>query len=90
MRLVQHKEGWDVYIKTQKDLSAENQKQLTAEGQRIMAGLNEAHEAELERRQAALSALAQYLQNQQIINNMNRPIVTNCNQFGNTTNCVTH
>lgn len=34
---------------------------------------------------------AQTLQNQQqIINNMNRPVITNCNKFGTSTNCTTY
>jgi hypothetical protein len=53
---------------------------MVAEGQRIVAGLQQSHEAELDRREAALQsaadAFAQYAQTQQIISSMNRPV--NC------------
>ena len=41
------------------------------------------------RRQAAANAMTQYFQTQQMIDNMNRPVVTNCNQMGTMVNCVT-
>jgi hypothetical protein len=52
------------------------------------------HNAELVQRQAALNALSQWadrqtalMQNQQLINSINRPRVTTCTAFGRTVNC---
>ena len=70
---------------------------LQAEGQRIMAGLQQSHEAELAQRQATAQAMAasfaQYAQTQQIINSMNRPTFTNCLRVGyqgSMLNCTTY
>ncbi|MCO1343394.1 hypothetical protein [Burkholderia multivorans] len=38
---------------------------------------------------AALNNAAVIMQNQQMINNMNRPVVTNCSRFGNNVSCST-
>jgi hypothetical protein len=45
------------------------------------------HEAELARRQAALDTIARWAQTQQMINAMNRPVITSCNQFSGMVNC---
>jgi hypothetical protein len=60
----------------------------TAEGQRITAGLERQHENELARRQAAVNALARWSQTQQMIDAANRPVITNCTRFGDSTNCL--
>lgn len=59
--------------------------------------LQRADTAEREQRAAALAALgqaaaaaAQAIQQQQLINQINRPITTNCNRFGTTVNCITY
>jgi hypothetical protein len=62
---------------------------LQVEGQRIVAGLEQSHQAELARRQAALNAMAQWAQTQQVISAMNRPVTTNCMNLGSgIVNCV--
>ena len=62
------------------DLAIQGRSELTAEAERITSGLQQSHEAELARReaaaQAAADAFARYAQTQQIINSMNRPV--NC------------
>jgi hypothetical protein len=88
VQLVQKKLPWGEYLTRAKANASDTKLQLNQESQRIVAGLNRSHEAELARRQAAANAMAQYMQTQQIINNMNRPVVTNCNQFGTMVNCV--
>jgi hypothetical protein len=62
--------------------------------QRLVAGLQQSHEAELERRQAALQSTAdafgRYAQTQQIISSMNRPvncITTNIRRGFSNTSC---
>jgi hypothetical protein len=87
--LVQRKITWGQYLQRLRDLFATQAQQITAEFERIGAGLLEAHEAELDRRRAALQALAAYAQQQQIIDNMRRPSTTNCTAWHNNINCVT-
>jgi hypothetical protein len=55
------------------------------------------HQAELVQRQAAFNALAQWayqqqvlIQNQQAINNLNRPVVTTCSGYGYSVRCISH
>jgi len=61
-----------------RDLAIEGRTELTAELQRITYELQQSHESELARRQAAAQAAAEvsarYAQTQQIINNMHRPV----------------
>jgi hypothetical protein len=85
---VQRKLSWGERVRRARDRVLATQTELQAEEQRIIAGLERSHEAELARRQRALDALAQWAQTQQVINAMNRPVVTNCSQVGSFTNCV--
>lgn len=87
--LLQKKQSWGDHLRRVKSITADTKIRTTEESQKIVAGLNRSHEAELTRRQAASAALMQYYQTQQIINNMNRPVVTNCTAFGSMANCVT-
>lgn len=86
--LIQKKKPWGEHVRYVKEIFPEFQAQVAAEDQRIIAGLNQDHQAELAQRQRAAAAFSQYMQTQQIINSINRPVYTNCNRFGNTTNCV--
>jgi len=60
---------------------------LQAEAQQITAGLEQQHEAELARRQAALDAMARAAQTQQLINAANRPVMTHLGTMTNCTGC---
>jgi hypothetical protein len=80
--LVQRKMAWGDRVRRGRDRLVATQAELSAEGQRITAGLEQQHEAELARRQAALDALARWAQTQQVINAMNRPVMTNCMSLG--------
>jgi hypothetical protein len=86
--LVQRKISWGDRVKRGRDRLVAAQAALSAEDHRITAGLEQQHEAELARRQAALDALARWAQTQQVINAMNRPVLTNCTNLGTITNCV--
>ena len=86
--LIQKKQSWGAHVRRIRDVTIAGAAELQAEGQHIEAGLQQSHEAELGRRQAAADALVHYSQTQQIINNMNRPVITNCNRFGGMVNCV--
>ena len=89
LMLIQRKLTWGEYAKLRRDRATAVQAELQAEGQKIVAGLQQQHENELAHRQAAAEAFARWAQTQQIINNMNRPVITNCNRFGGMVNCVT-
>ena len=59
--------------------------------------LTSAHYAEAQQRQAAFFALAQWsqqqqmlMQNQQMINAINRPVTTNCYRIGNSVQCTSY
>lgn len=86
--LIQRKKNWGDHVRQVKDWLPHAQAQLVAEQQRIQAGLNQDHQSELAQRQAAANAMTQFLQTQQMISAINRPVITNCNQFGRTVNCV--
>jgi hypothetical protein len=86
---VQRKRPWGEYARRARDRALAVQAGLQTEGQRITAGLEQSHQAELSRRQAALNALAQWAQTQQVISAMNRPVITNCVGAPNSINCIT-
>jgi hypothetical protein len=88
VELIQKKKTWGSHVQTLKEESASASKEIVAENQRIAAGLSQSHQAELAQRQAAANAFSQYLQTQQLIQSMNRPVVTNCTRFGSATNCI--
>lgn len=105
--LVQRKSTWGDHVRSGKEVAITTQAQLITAYQQIEAQLQQSRDAELARRQAAIqaaaNAMAEYGQRQQMINNMNRPVFTNCtssgqafgNSFGGaygnaTTNCTTH
>jgi hypothetical protein len=78
--LIQRKQSWGEFLQHLKEDNAEGRAALASEAQKIVAGLEQSHEAELARRQIATEgmadALARYGETQQIINSMNRQL--NC------------
>jgi hypothetical protein len=86
--LIQKKQSWGAHVRRGRDVATAGTAELQTEGQRIVAGLQQSHEAELAQRRQAAEALAQWAQTQQMINAVNRPVITNCNQFGGMVNCV--
>lgn len=85
--LIQKKQSWGDHLRRVRSATAEEQAQQSAEEQRLLAGLNQSHQAEIAQRQAAANAMSQYLQTQQIINNLNRPVTTNCVMVGSQVIC---
>jgi hypothetical protein len=92
--LVQRKESWGEFSKRRRDVGMAGLGELQAEARRITGALEQSHEAEISRRQAAIQAagqaLAQWGQTQQIIASMNRGV--NCTTMAirpgfSTTNC---
>jgi hypothetical protein len=80
IELIGKNQSWGEHTRQSRDLAIEARSELTAEAERITSGLQQSHEAELARRQAAAQAaadaFARYAQTQQIISSMNRPV--NC------------
>jgi hypothetical protein len=78
--LLQKKLNWGDFLQRLRQTTNEANAEIVNENQRILATLEQSHEAELARRQAAIQAAAdaleRYGQTQQIISNMNRPL--NC------------
>lgn len=90
VELLQKKLTWGDFTRSVRELSTSTQTQLVAEGQRIDHGLAVENQQELAAQQRAFAAFAQYEQNQQIINSMNRPVFTNCTGNAFVVNCVSH
>lgn len=90
LQLVQKKINWATYNGASQALAIEYRQKALQESQRIVTALNQENQAELAQRAQALQAFADYMQRQQAINAANRPIVTNCNHFGNQTTCTTN
>lgn len=93
--LAQRKITWGEYVSKGKRILEEAQVRLVVARQQTIERLDAAHQQEMINRQAALNAMskslattAQYYQNQQVINNMNRSVMTNCTTVGNTVNCI--
>ena len=78
--LLQKKLRWGEFLQRVRQITLERRAETEAEGRRVLAGLEQAHEAEVARRQAAIQALSNamiaYGQTQQAIAGMNRSI--NC------------
>jgi hypothetical protein len=85
--LIPKKQSWGAHVRQVRDTTIEGSAELQAEARRIVAGLQQSHEAEIAERQRATEALAQWAQTQQVINAINRPVITNCNAFGSMVNC---
>lgn len=70
--LIQKKQSWGAHVRRVKDVEARASRLIVVEIQKINGQLAQSNEAELGRRRAAFAAMSRYMQNQQIINNMNR------------------
>ncbi|MDA8169517.1 MAG: hypothetical protein M0Z59_07450 [Nitrospiraceae bacterium] len=88
--LVQHKITWGEANKERQALIAEATEQITIAAQEIDRGLAQENAAEIANRQRIFNNWLTWQQNQQLINNLNRPVNTNCTRFGNTVNCTTY
>lgn len=88
LRLMQHKMTWGKYVRLVRDRAVETQAAVEEQEAQIFGQLRQEHQAELAQRQRAAEALAAWAQTQQLINAANQPVITNCNLFSNTVNCV--
>lgn len=90
LSLINQQTTWGQYLQDQQREENIVKAKLIAEWNRIQGDLQQSYQAEMQQRAHAAQAMANYLQTQQAINAMNRPVYTNCTSFGNTTNCLTH
>ena len=101
VRLIQRQITWGEANTEIEALDRQSAATLTAEDKRLGSELAAENRAELERRQAAMQAVAQSMQqqqalqqqqqqNQQLINAINRPVNTSCNRMGTFTNCTSY
>ncbi len=88
--LIQHKITWGEANKKRQALRAEITEQITIAAQEIDRGLAQENAAEIANRQRIFNNWMAWQQNQQLINNLNRPTYTNCTRFGNTVNCTSY
>lgn len=89
-QLVERKITWAASMRQAAANESDVRTQIAAADQQWLAGLRAENHAELARRQAAGEALMQWSQQQQMINAINRPVVTNCDVYGATASCVSH
>jgi hypothetical protein len=96
VRLTTRQISWGDYLTAKDALSVETQARTAAILSAVQKNLNDAHASELSRRQAAAAALSNWayqqqvlMQNQQMINAMNQPRMTNCQYVGAYLNCTT-
>jgi len=88
--LIKKKITWGEFISRAKENAVKAKKEVTLAMQQLGSQLQQDNTAELQRRQQAAHNAMQYFQNQQIINDMNRPRTTSCSGFGNMVNCTTY
>jgi len=86
--LIQRKISWGDFNKRRRDNASVAQAAIQEAGRQLTSELREMHQNEMAQRQAAAEAIAQWAQTQQMINAMNRPVITNCNRMGSMVNCV--
>jgi hypothetical protein len=89
LALINKQMTWGQYLQDQQHAENDIKARMIAEWNRLQGEMQQSYQAEMQRRQAAAQAMANYLQNQQMINAINKPTYTNCSSFGNTTNCTT-
>ncbi|WP_460255351.1 hypothetical protein [Acidiphilium sp. MT5] len=82
------KENWGQFVERRQDISARVYQIMVQIANRDTNELNAENQMELEQRQQALENISRSMQNQEIINQENQPITTNCNQFGNSISCT--
>ena len=97
LQLVKKQIDWGGYVTKAKAILDERRLGLLAASRRIEAELNASHQQEMAQRAAAAEAFSNTMyqqqllnQNQQMINSVNRPVMTNCTHMGFSTNCTSY
>lgn len=93
--LIERKITWGEANKKFHALNLEFQQKWTQIAFDFMKELTASHQAELAQRQAAYNSLQQWRQNQevlrqnqQMIDSLNRPVITDCTRLGNSVHCT--
>ena len=92
--LIQRKITWGEANKKSYALRVDYLAQIQVASVQLERDLAASHQGELAQRQAALNSLSQWadqqqvlIQNQQMINSLIRPVITNCSNYDNSTHC---
>lgn len=92
--LIERKINWGEGNKRLRASFLELQTQAISTVKQLERDLSVSHNNELAQRQAAYNSFRQWRQNQealrqnqQMIDSLNRPVITDCTRFGNTVNC---
>jgi hypothetical protein len=88
LSLIQKKLAWGEFNRRRRDNTVATRAAIQQAAQSVTAEFRQMHRDEMAERRAAAQAIAQWAQTQQVINAMNRPVITNCNRFGTMVNCV--
>jgi hypothetical protein len=93
--LIQRKITWGEANKRRMALKGEYMAKIQSFVKEVDRDLAASRQSEIAQRQAAFTALAQWsyqqqllMQNQSLINAVNRPVITNCQRYGNSINCT--
>ncbi len=93
--LIERKINWGAANKRFKASFLELQTQAVSTVKQLERELSASHNSELAQRQAAYNSFRQWnqnqqalRQNQQMIDSLNRPVITDCTRFGNSVNCT--
>jgi hypothetical protein len=85
---------WGQFNQGRRDITTQTQGKLVQANMQIGSQLQNQHQYEVQQRQRAAEAFAQWSyqqqqlnQQQQMINAVNRPRTINCDYFGNTAQC---
>ena len=90
VKLLQQQISWGQATTQIAEIDRKVSAAMTNEDHRFTSELNQQNAAELHRRQAAAEAFSNALQQQQLINAINRPVNTSCNRIGTYTNCTSY
>lgn len=95
--LIQRKITWGEANKKSYALRVDYLTQIQVASVQLERDLATSHQVELAQRQAALNSLSQWayqqqvlMQNQQMINSLIRPVITNCTNYDNSTHCTSY
>jgi len=88
--LLNEKISWGQFNRKGRDLAISTNRKLLKMANDLQKQLSRENYSELQQRQAASQALLNYYQEQQRINSLYRPTLTNCTSIGNTINCSSY
>ena len=97
VELIQKKITYGEANKKKQAIYLELMSKLQVEIDRLNREFSASYQAQMAQQAAAFNVLSQWLyqqqilrQNQQLINAINRPVITDCSRFGNSINCTSY